>query len=304
MDEAVYKTNLPNLTPYRGKIRDVYNFGEEVMLIVSTDRVSAFDVVMPNALPGKGIILNSMSAFWFRTLREIVPNHMISLASDKDTLTSGILPDLIKLPTEIEKRGMFVRRAKRINIECIVRAYLVGSAWTEYSKSGTVNSEPIREMMLEAERFPDLRFTPSSKSSEGHDIPLSRKETENIIGTELYRTLEDVSLRIFSHAEKHIRKKGMILADTKFEFGFVNDELTLIDELLTPDSSRFWYEATWEPGNQPPPLDKQFLRNWLLTQDWDKTYPAPQIPSEIINKTLARYKEVYERITKNPTDVL
>ena len=294
---AVYETSLPGLF-HRGKVRDTYDLGGGLLLMVATDRISAFDVIMPDPVPGKGIILTQMSTFWFSLLGNILPNHMVSVVSDVAGMRNvPVTGALAELPAGYERRSMVIKRANRIEMECVVRNYLAGSAWVEYQRSGTMNGAPLPSGLREAERLPQPAFTPSTKAEHGHDEPLSREEGESLIGTELYRTLEDKSIEVFSAAHAHAASKGMILADTKFEFGYVDGELTLIDEVLTPDSSRFWDADEWKPGSTPPAYDKQYLRDWLLGQSWTREPPAPSLPAEVVTQTQKRYMQAYERLT-------
>ena len=259
--QPVYETSLPGLL-HRGKVRDTYDLGGGLLLMVATDRISAFDVIMSSPVPGKGIILTQMSTFWFELLKDVVPNHMVAVVSDRDAMRDvPVAGALAELPTEYQRRSMVIKRAERIDMECVVRNYLAGSAWVEYRKSGTMNNLKMSAGLLEADRLPEPMFTPSTKAESGHDEPLSRSAGENLVGKDLYRTLEEKSIKVFSAAHAHAESKGMILADTKFEFGYIAGELTLIDEVLTPDSSRFWDVNDWKPGSTPPAYDKQYLRD-------------------------------------------
>ena len=294
---AVSETNLPGLT-YRGKVRDTYDLGDGRMLMIATDRISAFDVVIPTPITGKGAILTRMSKFWFDLLADVMPNHMIAPAYDAEEMKSvervGVLNDL---PDELALRSMVIKKAERIDIECVVRAYITGSAWAEYTKSGTVNSAKMPEGMIEADQFPEFLFTPSTKAEVGHDEPMTAQEVIDMVGTEMARKLEETSIKVFTEAHDYARGKGMILADTKFEFGIIDGELTLIDEVLTPDSSRFWDINDYSPGNSPPAFDKQFVRDYLSDSGWDKEPPAPELPPEIVQKTIDRYSQALERLT-------
>jgi phosphoribosylaminoimidazole-succinocarboxamide synthase len=295
--QPVYETSLPGLL-HRGKVRDTYDLGGGLLLMVATDRISAFDVIMSSPVPGKGIILTQMSSFWFGLLKDVIPNHMVAVASDADAMRGvPITGALTELPEAYRRRSMVIKRAERIDMECVVRNYLAGSAWVEYRKSGTMNSLKLPDGMRESDRLPEPMFTPSTKAESGHDEPLSRSEGENLVGKELYRTLEEKSIEVFSAAHAHAESKGMILADTKFEFGYVDGELTLIDEVLTPDSSRFWDVNDWKPGSTPPAYDKQYLRDWLLQQTWNRNPPAPDLPTDVISNTQKRYLEAYARLT-------
>ncbi|NQW18466.1 MAG: phosphoribosylaminoimidazolesuccinocarboxamide synthase [Chloroflexi bacterium] len=300
---AVSETNLPGLT-YRGKVRDTYDLGDGRMLMIATDRISAFDVVIPTPIAGKGAILTRMSKFWFDLLADVMPNHMIAPAYDADAMKSvdrvGVLNDL---PDDLALRSMVIKKAERIDIECVVRAYITGSAWAEYKKSGTVNSARMPDGMIEADQFPGFLFTPSTKAEVGHDEPMTAQEVIDMVGAEMARKLEEVSIKVFTKAHDYARGKGMILADTKFEFGIIDGELTLIDEVLTPDSSRFWDVNDYEPGNSPPAFDKQFVRDWLSDSGWNKEPPAPELPDEIVQKTIDRYSQALERLTGQSIDL-
>lgn len=272
-----------------GKVRDIYDAGD-LLLLVATDRLSAFDVILPTTIPGKGVLLTAISAFWFDRTRHIVPNHLVT--SDVEALDASE-----EEKAYLRGRTMVARRAARINIECVVRGYLAGSGYKEYVANGTLAGEPLPFGMRRGDRLPEPRFTPAIKNDEGHDENVSRVRLAEIMGQELATTLEDVSLRIYVFASDLAARAGIILADTKFEFGYIDGELTLIDELLTPDSSRYWDAAAVVPGEEPPSFDKQIVRNWLETQPWDKTPPGPRIPAQIVERTRARYQEVYERLT-------
>ncbi len=294
---AVFETNLPGLL-HRGKVRDTYDLGDGRLLMVASDRISAFDVVLPTPVPDKGKILAQMSVFWFDLTKDVVPNHLIGLANDEvalaDVPRTGALA---ALPEDLATRAMVIKRAERVDVECVVRAYITGSAWAEYTRSGTVNGAPMPAGMLEADRFPEFLFTPSTKAEVGHDMPLTITETEDLIGRELTQKVTEASLKVFTKAHDYARGRGMILADTKFEFGMVDGELTLIDEVLTPDSSRFWDVNDWKPGASPPAFDKQFVRDWLTDSGWNKEPPAPDLPADIIEKTRERYAEALRRLT-------
>ena len=297
MTTAVFETELPGLI-HRGKVRDTYDLGDGLMLMVATDRISAFDVVLPTPVPGKGAVLSQMSAYWFDLTRDAVRNHMIGMAYN-----SGPLGDLSAIPTvrdlspALRNRSMVVRRAERIDMECVVRGYITGAGWAEYETSGTLNGAPLRPGIKEAERFDEPLFTPSTKAESGHDVPLSRQEGENLVGADLYARLEELSLKVYRIAHQRAETRGMILADTKFEFGFIDGQITVIDELLTPDSSRFWDAKDWCPGNSPHAFDKQYVRNWLTQAGWNKEPPAPALPDRVIRETGNRYKEAFRRLT-------
>ena len=288
---SVKDTNLP-WDKYSGKVRDVYDINGSEMLIISTDRISAFDVVFNEIIPGKGILLNQLSNFWFSKTTNIVKNHIIR---------NQTIPN--NFPNNLLNRTMFVKKTERINLECIVRGHIAGQAWDEYNSYGTINKKPIKENLYKAQKFKYPIFTPSTKSETGHDVPLSDSEAIEVVGNQTFTKLREISLEIFSFAYKYMKSKQMILADTKFEFGLYNGELILIDEILTPDSSRFWEENDIKKDQFPPAYDKQFLRQWLIDLGWNKEPPPPALPNNIIRKTLERYLRAYERITENSLDL-
>jgi phosphoribosylaminoimidazole-succinocarboxamide synthase len=297
LTDAIFETNLPGLL-YRGKVRDTYDIGDDRLLMVASDRISAFDVVMDQPIPGKGIILTQMSSFWFDIIGHVMPNHVIATVSDEAAMANvEITGALIDLSPEIARRSMVIKKAERLDIECVVRNYIAGSAWAEYEESGTMNGQPLPPGMKAAERFSEPVFTPSTKAASGHDMPLTTKEAKNLVGDEMHRVLEEKSLEVFQAAHDYAGERGMILVDTKFEFGFVDGELTIIDEVLTPDSSRYWDVNDWSSGNFPPAFDKQFLREWLLGTDWNREPPPPTLPDEIIEQTQSRYLESYRRLS-------
>jgi phosphoribosylaminoimidazole-succinocarboxamide synthase len=268
-----------------GKVRDIYDLGDSLLMIAS-DRISAFDVVLPNGIPGKGKLLTQISIYWFRQMEDIIKNHLI--ATNVDEYPS----QCHKYRDQLEGRSMLVKKAEQLPVECIVRGYLSGSGWKEYQKTGSVCGIKLPDGLKESSRLETPIFTPSTKAEEGHDINISFKETENIVGDEMAARLRDVSLRIYSKARELAEKKGIIIADTKFEFGIYNKELILIDEILTPDSSRFWSAQTYEPGKGQDSYDKQIIRDYLLTLDWDQTYPGPVLPEHIVEKAIERYREI------------
>lgn len=297
MTTAIFETKLPEPI-HRGKVRDTYDLGDGLMLMVATDRISAFDVVLPTPVPGKGAVLSQMSAFWFDLTRDAVPNHMVGMAYDADSLGDlSALPVIHDLSPALRNRSMVVRRAERIDMECVVRGYITGAGWAEYEAGGTLNGAPLPVGMLEAERFDEPLFTPSTKAESGHDIPLTRSEGENLVGTDLYARLEELSLEVYRIGHQRAEARGMVLADTKLEFGYIDGEITLIDELLTPDSSRFWDAKDWLPGSSPHAFDKQYVRNWLNETGWNKEPPAPSLPDEVILETGNRYREAFRRLT-------
>ncbi len=292
------ETPLPDIL-YRGKVRDTFDLGDGMLLMVATDRISAFDVVLPNGIPDKGRVLSWMSKFWFDQTGHIVPNHFIALADDKDAL-GGLAdhPKLQDLPDEVARQAMVVKRAERIDAECVVRAYLTGSALVDYNATGTMFGVPMAPGLVDGSKLPELMFTPTTKAEVGHDEPVSIEELGGMVGADLARTLQELSFAVFQHAHDVAAERGIIIADTKFEFGIRDGEVILIDEVLTPDSSRFWDASGYNPGKSQPNYDKQFVRDWLLTQkDWDRTPPAPTLPDEIVEKTQERYLEAYRRLT-------
>lgn len=288
----VLKTEMPEIgVPKRGKVRDIYDLGEHILL-VATDRVSAFDVVLPNGIPGKGRVLTGISIYWFRQMEGIVKNHLIATEI-------ADFPEKLKKYTEIlEGRSMLVKKAKPMPVECIVRGYLSGSGWKEYKESGSVCGIALPAGLLESARLEEPIFTPSTKAEEGHDINISFNEMSDIVGDKASEDLMNMSLKIYKTARDMAGKKGIIIADTKFEFGTYNNELILIDELLTPDSSRFWSAKDYAPGKSQDSFDKQIVRDYLLTLDWDKTPPGPALPDDIIAKTAERYREIMEILTQ------
>lgn len=280
-------TNYPLLR--QGKVRDIYDAGDH-LLLVATDRLSAFDVILPTPVPGKGALLTQLSVFWFDQTRNLLPNHLVS--TDVESL------DVNEDEREwMRNRTMIVRKADRIDIECVVRGYLAGSGFKEYEAHGTLAGEELSTGLQRAQALPHSRFTPAIKNDEGHDENISRERLAEIVGSELATELETRSLEIYEFARDLASKAGIVLADTKFEFGYIDGELSLIDEVLTPDSSRYWAASSIQPGHEPQSFDKQIVRNWLETLDWDKSYPGPQIPTEIVERTMARYQEVYDRLT-------
>lgn len=290
-EQPIIKTNFPSLQlTGTGKVRDIYSVAP-YLLIVATDRISAFDVVMPSPIPGKGTILTQMSAFWFTKMSDIIPNHLIST-------DPAAYPDVCAPYREtLQGRSMLVSKAKPLPVECIVRGYLSGSGWKDYQRNGTVSGIRLLAGLKESSRLPEPIFTPSTKAPEGeHDMAISISEMENLIGKDLTQALRDKSLAIYQRAAAIAEQSGIIIADTKMEFGLFDGELMLIDELLTPDSSRFWPLDAYEAGRPQSSFDKQFLRDYLLSLDWDQKPPAPELPAEIIEKTAGKYREALKRL--------
>ena len=291
------ETNLPDKL-YQGKVRDTYDMGDGMLLMVATDRISAFDVVLPSGIPDKGRVLSQMSKFWFDQTGQIVPNHFIALADDPAGLGDLANHPLIKtLPPEIARQSTVIKRADRIDVECVVRAYLTGSALVDYNSTGTIFGIPVPPGLVDGSKLPELLFTPTTKAEVGHDEPMTIEEVSEMVGPDLATKLRDLSFALFQYAHDVAAERGIIIADTKFEFGIHDGEVILIDEVLTPDSSRFWEGTKYAPGKSQPNYDKQFVRDWLLQQPWDRNPPAPALPSEIIEKTRERYLEAYRRLT-------
>jgi phosphoribosylaminoimidazole-succinocarboxamide synthase len=291
MSEAVLKTELDGLNLLnRGKVRDIYDLDDK-LLIVASDRISAFDCIMPQGIPGKGKILTKLSLFWFDMMKNITKNHLVT--SDVNEMGD----DIAKHADVLEGRTMLVKKAEVFPIECVVRGYLAGSGWKEYQKSGTVCGIEVPEGLKQADKLPEVIFTPSTKAESGHDENITFERMVEIIGQEDAEGLRDRAVAIYSKAADYARERGVILADTKFEFGRIDGEIAVVDEMLTPDSSRFWPVSEYEPGQSPPSFDKQYLRDWLETLDWDKTPPAPDLTDEVIRNTLSRYEEAVTAIT-------
>jgi phosphoribosylaminoimidazole-succinocarboxamide synthase len=292
---VLLKTGLPLPMFVRGKVRDSYDLGER-LLIVATDRISAFDVVLPCGIPNKGKVLNKLSAFWFNQTKEFMPNHMIEPINDVSSLRP-YLPAGVSPPAYLAGRSMVVKKVKRIMAECVVRGYLSGSAWQEYREKGTISGLKAVRGLKESQELPQPLFTPTTKAEEGHDLPMSRKEMKKMVGESLADELEEKSLAIYNYARGYAIARGIIIADTKFEFGLDGDKLIIIDELLTPDSSRIWEVDLYKVGQSQPSFDKQPVRDWLARSGWNKTPPAPMLPEDVIEATAKRYERAYERLT-------
>src|SRR5881394_3371110 len=282
--------DLPGIKKLRsGKVREVFDLGE-TLLFVATDRLSAFDVVFPDPIPGKGAVLNQLSAFWFRRFT-FVPNHMITADIER------FPRDLAPYHEQLHGRSMIVRKAQPLPVECVVRGYLAGSGWKEYQQSQTVCGIRLPAGLVESSELPEPIFTPATKAETGHDINISFEQAAQRLGAEAAEQVRALSVRIHVAARRYAQQRGILIADTKFEFGYYQGSLILIDEVLTPDSSRFWPAARYEPGRSQPSFDKQFLRDYLETLDWNKTPPAPELPLEIVTRTGDKYLEAYERLT-------
>ena len=288
---VLLETNLPNLYA-RGKVRDTYDLGGGRLLIVATDRISAFDVVLPQGVPDKGAVLTQLSAFWFEKTADVMPNHMLRLISNCD---NADLP--FPCPQTIAGRSMIVKKAKRVDIECVARGYLSGSGWTEYQRTGSICGISLAGGLLESDRLPEPIFTPSTKAASGHDINIGFAEVADMVGPEAAKQLRDATLAIYRFAAGYALERGIIIADTKMEFGWHDGMLILIDELLTPDSSRFWDAATYEPGKSQPSFDKQPVRDWLIASGWNREPPPPDLPDQVVADTSARYREAFRRLT-------
>ncbi|MDQ1437003.1 MAG: phosphoribosylaminoimidazole-succinocarboxamide synthase [Acidimicrobiaceae bacterium] len=279
---------LPHI--YSGKVRDIYDAGDDRLLMVASDRLSAFDVVMAEPIPNKGRVLTGMTAFWLDLLRDVAPNHLIAV-------------DPAQFPAEaraiegVAGRAMLVHKAEMLSIECIVRGYLSGSAWKEYKSSGTMHGTPLPAGLRESDKLPEPVFTPSTKADTGHDENITFEAACGLVGTDVAKRARDLSLAAYDRGAGWAAERGIIIADTKFELGFINGELSLCDEVLTPDSSRFWAADTWSPGSTPPSFDKQPIRDWLESTGWDKNPPPPPLPDEVVTSSADRYAEAYERVT-------
>ncbi len=291
MNEPILSLDLPGIKKVRsGKVREVFDLGDSFLLVAS-DRLSAFDVVLPNGIPHKGAVLTQVSHFWFEKFASLVPNHL--LAGANDPLPKNLQPFADKLA----KRSMIVKKAKPLAIECIVRGYLSGSGLKEYKKSQTVCGIQLPAGLVDSSELPEPIFTPSTKAEQGHDENINFEQACKIVGTELATQARDLSLKIYKAGRDYAKQRGIIIADTKFEFGLFEGKLILIDEVLTPDSSRFWPADQYAPGKGQPSFDKQFVRDYLETLTWDKTPPGPKLPEDVIAKTSAKYLEAYEKLT-------
>ena len=291
MTNLMNQSDLPGLKlHYRGKVGDMYDLGEH-LLLVATDRISGFDVVNAATIPHKGAIRTQLSRFWFERTEHIVPNHLVS--TDLAEMADGVRA----YEEQLDRRSMLVHKAQRVDIECVVRGYLAGSGWKEYQKQGTVCEQKLPAGLRESDRLPEPIFTPATKADTGHDENISVERMADLVGSELTERLKNLSIQVYQYGADHCAARGILLADTKFEFGFIDGELSLIDEVLTPDSSRYWPADQYEPGHGQPSFDKQLARDWLESTGWDKTPPAPTLPAEIVEQTSQRYIDVYKLIT-------
>ncbi len=293
MTESLFESNLASLRLIaRGKVRDIYSIDAERLLIVATDRLSVFDVVLPDLIPGKGVILTSISNFWFEKLEPVIPNHLTGIAPE----------DVLSDPRDhatVKQRAVVVRKLKPLPIEAVVRGYLIGSGWKDYCKTGRVSGVELPAGFELAQRLREPIFTPSTKAAAGHhDENISMQQVENLIGVDLTRQVREASLQLYSRATEYARERGIIIADTKFEFGLdASGALRVMDEVLTPDSSRFWPADTYKPGSSPPSFDKQYIRDYLETLGWNKQAPGPKLPGVVIERTRAKYVEALQRLT-------
>ena len=288
---TLLQLDLPGVPKVRsGKVREMFDLGDR-LLMVASDRISAYDVVMPNGIPRKGEVLTLFSHFWFDRAADLVPNHLLSKADEP-------LPEAVQSHADqIGRRAMVVKKAQPLAIECVVRGYLAGSGWKEYQKQGTVCGISLPDGLENSSQLPEPIFTPATKAEEGHDENISFDEAVNIVGKNVAEQARELSIKLYMRGRDHAAEKGIIIADTKFEFGIFEGELILIDEVLTPDSSRFWPADLYAPGKSQPSFDKQFVRDYLETLDWDKTPPGPELPAEIVQKTSEKYIEAYTRVT-------
>jgi phosphoribosylaminoimidazole-succinocarboxamide synthase len=291
MKKMYSEITIPDLELFKkGKVREVYEVGED-LLIIASDRISAYDYVLPSLIPNKGKILTQLSRFWFGYTELICPNHVI-------TMNVNEYPDVLRAHVDkLEKRSMLVKKTEVVPVECVVRGYLAGSGWREYRDSGKTSGVKLPEGMRQADRLEEPIFTPATKAEEGHDINISFKDMQRMVGSELAQKIKTVSMELYKKATFHALSKGIIIADTKFEFGLFEDELILVDEIFTPDSSRFWPVEHYSPGKSQLSLDKQFVRDYLYSTDWDKNSPPPMLPPEIVQQTFDRYMEIFRLLT-------
>jgi len=289
---VILQTELPGIQPHaRGKVRDVYSVDADRLLFVATDRISAFDYILASGIPDKGRVLTQLSMFWFDFLRDVIPTHF--LTANVDEYPEELRP----FRNQLEGRSMLVKRAKMIEIECVARGYISGSGWKEYKESGTVCGIPLPKGLKESDKLPEPIFTPATKATTGHDENVSYEHVVSLIGEELASRLRSLTLEIYTRGAKYAETKGVIIADTKFEFGFVGDQLVLGDEVLTPDSSRFWPAETYKPGGAQFSFDKQFVRDYLESIKWNKQPPAPGLPDDVAEKTADKYRQAYRILT-------
>lgn len=293
-DTTVFETDLPLPRIARGKVRDIYAVSDSTLLIVTTDRLSAFDVVLPNPIPSKGKVLNRISLFWFEHFRSLISNHLIAADITKMGLPAAVTQQNGSI---LDGRSVLVKKAKPLPVECVVRGYITGSGWKDYLKNGAVCGHKLPSGLKQCQKFPEPLFTPSTKASVGHDQNIDFDYVVNAVGKSVAEKIRDLTIQLYVEGSKLAESRGIIIADTKFEFGLLNDELILIDEVLTPDSSRFWPANKYEVGHDQPSFDKQIVRNWLEESGWNKEPPPPTLPEEIVQRTSAAYKEIYKKLT-------
>jgi len=295
---VVMTTDLPLPLFGRGKVRDSYDLGN-VILIISTDRLSAFDSILPTGIPDKGAVLTQLSRFWFDMTKNIVPNHIVAMVDNDRRVLDNYVASAKRFnyPEYLSRRSMVVKKAKVIPYECVVRGYITGSAWDEYKKKGTVCGMSAPKGLQESQEFPEPVFTPTTKATSGHDMPITIEEMRNDIGAETANKLRDYTIGVYNAARKYALSRGIIIADTKLEFGMDNGKMILVDEVLTPDSSRFWDAALYKVGQSQPSYDKQFARDWLTQSGWNKEPPAPPLPPDITAMTAQKYRQAYEMLT-------
>ena len=291
---TITKTSLEGIPLlFRGKVRDIYDLGDRLLLI-ATDRISAFDAVLPTPIPDKGMVLTNLSSFWFRKTAAVVPNHLIS------TDVTSYPDSLMAYSAILAGRSMLVRKARRVDVECVVRGYLAGSAWAEYRRAGTVCGHTLRSGLRQSERLAEPLFTPTTKAESGHDEPITVAQMAELVGADLTEQIQSIVVRIYQDAHAFALTRGIIVADTKLEVGLIEGRLTVIDELLTPDSSRFWDAEQYDPGRSQPSFDKQFVRDWLESSGWDKVGPPPHLPPDVVERTSQKYWEAYRRLVGSP----
>jgi phosphoribosylaminoimidazole-succinocarboxamide synthase len=278
---------------YTGKVRELYEVGHDRMLVVASDRISVFDVVLDDTIPDKGRVLTALSAYWFDVTSPIVPNHVVSADPTDFPETAG---------PEVAGRAMLVRAARPVRLECVARGFLFGSAWVDYRESGSVHGRRLPPGLAEAERLPAPIFTPTTKAEEGHDLPLSDKDAAGLVGDDVFEQVRELTLRVYEYGAELAAARGLILADTKLEFGTIDDQLLVIDEMLTPDSSRYWPVEEYRVGTSPPSFDKQYVRDYYLSIGWEKVPPAPRLPEAVIAATRSKYVEAYELVTGKSFD--
>ena len=291
---SVWETSLPLKLLTRGKVRDIYEVGSDKLLIITTDRLSAFDVVLPLPIPDKGKVLNQISLFWFEKFKHLVPNHLLTADVDKMGFDAEFLKNHKKT---LQGRSILVHRAQPLAIECVVRGFVAGSGWKDYQKTGKICGHSLPAGLKQCQELPEPIFTPATKATVGHDMNISFEEAAQIVGEKIAKQVKELSLTIYKEGVRFAKTKGILIADTKFEFGLWKNELILIDEVLTPDSSRFWPSKTYEAGHDQPSLDKQIVRNYLLELGWNQMPPGPKLPEDIIQKTSSAYQAVYEQLT-------